>query len=427
MSLQCSNHILAMKRINFITFIILASVIFVPVAVILADECLDCHKAVNPSIVKDWQASKHSKNGVSCAVCHGSKHKSSSDSGLAEIPQPQTCAQCHKNKFDQFSKGKHALAWSAMKAMPSVHWQPMAMIEGMKGCGGCHKLGLKSEDNLKELKKSGPGFGMASCDGCHTRHSFSIEEARQPQACQTCHMGFDHPQWEMYSASKHGVRFLLKQNKTIGPNAEAPSCQTCHMQQGDHAVRTAWGFLAVRLPLPEDKDWAADRATIFRALGLIDEHGKTTPRFEAAKAVDIVRLAQEDWQKERDKMIATCRQCHSGNFVKTELEKGDQIIKEADKLMAQAINIVAALYRDNILKKPENYGQPFPDLLAFHDAPSAIEQKLFLMFSEYRMRAFQGAFHSNPDYAFWYGWSAMKQALTEIKEMDMQLRSKEKK
>ncbi len=26
----------------------------------------------------------------------------------------------------------------------------------------------------------------------------------EPQACQTCHTGFDHPQWEMYSSSKHG-------------------------------------------------------------------------------------------------------------------------------------------------------------------------------------------------------------------------------
>jgi hydroxylamine dehydrogenase len=416
-----------MLKRKFITFIIWAVVIFVPVAVIWADECLDCHKAVNPSIVKDWQASKHSKIGVNCAVCHGSKHKSFTDSGLAEIPRPQICAKCHQSKFDQFSQGKHGLAWKAMKAMPTLHWQPMAMVEGMKGCGGCHKLGLKSEDDLLELKKSGPGFGMASCDSCHTRHRFSVEEARQPQACQTCHMGFDHPQWEMYSTSKHGVRYLLKQNKTLPVDTEAPTCQSCHMQQGDHAVRTAWGFLAVRLPFPEDKGWAADRATILRALGLIDEQGKTAVRFEAVKAADMARLTQEDWQKERDKMTVTCRQCHSGNFVRLELEKGDQIVKEADKLMAQAINIVAGLYRDNILKKPENYGQLFPDLLTFHDAPTAIEQKLFLMFSEYRMRAFQGAFHANPDYAFWYGWSALKQALVEIKEMDTQLRIKEKK
>jgi hydroxylamine dehydrogenase len=393
---------------------------------LFADECLDCHKAVSPGIVSDWQASKHSKSAVTCVVCHGDKHNSFSDAALAGIPQPQSCAKCHKEKFEQFSRGKHALAWSAMKAMPTVHWQPMAMVEGMKGCGACHKLGLKSEADIQELKKSAPGFGVASCDACHSRHSFSVQEARQPQSCQTCHMGFDHPKWEMYSSSKHGVRFLLKQNKTLPANTVAPTCQACHMQQGDHAVRTGWGFLAVRLPLPEDKDWASDQAVILRALGVIDEQGKTTPRFDAVKSADVARLTPEDWRIERGKMTSTCQACHSGEFVRQELVKGDQIIKEADKLMAKAINIVAGLYRDGILKKPDNYAQEFPDLLAFHDAPSAIEEKLFLMFSEYRMRAFQGAFHSNPDYAFWYGWSALKQALTEIQEMDAQLRKMEK-
>jgi hydroxylamine dehydrogenase len=43
------------------------------------------------------------------------------------------------------------------------------------------------------------------------------------------------------------------------------------------------------------------------------------------------------------------------------------------------------------------------------------------------MRTFQGSFHSNPDYAFWYGWSEMKRDLTEIKEMAEDLRLKHKK
>jgi hydroxylamine dehydrogenase len=32
------------------------------------------------------------------------------------------------------------------------------------------------------------------------------------------------------------------------------------------------------------------------------------------------------------------------------------------------------------------------------------------------MRAFQGTFHANPDYALWYGWSEMQRDLAEIKE-----------
>jgi cytochrome c553 len=236
-------------------------------------------------------------------------------------------------------------------------------------------------------------------------------------------MGIDHPQWEMYSSSKHGVRYLLKQNKTLPENVAAPTCQTCHMQEGSHANRTAWGFLAVRLPMPEDKQWAADRATVLQGLGVLDPDGKPTPRLEVVKAADVVRLTQEDWQKERDKMVKTCNQCHSVNFAKTELLKGDMMIKEADRLMAEAIRIIADLYKDGIIPKSKNYAYAFPDLLTFHDAPTVIEQKLFKMFLEHRMRTFQGTFHANPDYALWYGWSEMQQDLTEIKERAKQLRS----
>jgi hydroxylamine dehydrogenase len=77
-----------------------------------------------------------------------------------------------------------------------------------------------------------------------------------------------------------------------------------------------------------------------------------------------------------------------------------------------------------LLQKPKNYAHAFPDLLTFHDAPTVIEQKLFVMFLEHRMRTFQGTFHSNPDYALWYGWSEMQRDLTEIKKLASELRDK---
>lgn len=393
-------------------------------AVAYAQECLNCHKKVTPNIVSDWQLSKHSQNDVDCFICHGDKHKDPYDVVNVEIPTPDTCANCHEEKVGQFKKGKHAAAWAAMNAMPTTHWQPMELMQGMKGCGGCHKIGLKTEEEIKDLKETGAGFGTASCDACHTRHVFSIQEARQPQACQTCHMGFDHPQWEMYSGSKHGVRYLLKQNKTLPESVAAPTCQTCHMQEGNHEVRTAWGFLAVRLPMPEDKQWTADRVTILQGLGVLDPDGNPTARLDVVKAADVARLTQEAWQKERDKMIETCNQCHSVNFAKAELEKGDQIIRQADHLMAEAIRVVAALYKDGILAQPESYAYPFPDLLTFQDAPTPIEQKLHVMFLKHRMRTFQGTFHANPDYAWWYGWSEMLMDLAEIKEKAEDMRHK---
>jgi hypothetical protein len=388
--------------------------------------CVNCHQQRTPGVVADWSISRHAEVQVGCTDCHGNGHVSTNDVDKVRLPTPETCAECHDVQVKQFKAGKHALAWASMKAMPTIHWQPMAMTEGMKGCGGCHKIGLKTGEEIKDLHQTSGGFGVASCDSCHTRHAFSKKEAQQPQACQTCHMGFDHAQWEMYSASKHGVRALLKQSGTLSPLTAAPTCQECHMNEGHHDVDTGWGFLAVRLPLPDDKQWAADRTTILQALGVLDPEGKPTARLEVVKAARLAKLSQEDWQKQRDQMLAICNRCHSGNFARQQLAQGDDMIKHADHLMAEAIRIIAGLYQDGVLEKPKTYASAFPDLLTFHDAPTVIEQKLFVMYLEHRMRAFQGTFHANPDYALWYGWSEMQRDFTEIKELAADLRTKTK-
>ncbi len=384
--------------------------------------CIDCHTKVTPNIVKDWQLSKHFENDVDCATCHGEDHVTMKDFAKAEMPTYETCGTCHEEQVDQFVAGKHSKGWAAIMAMPTIHMQPWPLIEGEKGCGSCHKIGVKTEQEIAKLRSEGSMYGHASCDACHTRHTFSVKEAKQPQACQTCHMGFDHPQWEMYSGSKHGVRFLLKQKGVLPENTPAPTCQDCHMQDGNHNVRTAWGFLAVRLPLPENEQWKNDQITILKALGVLDPQGNPTKLLDVVKAADLARLTQEDWQYERDRMIKVCSDCHSEEFARGELEKGDMMIQKADSLMASAIRVVDGLYKDGIIKKPNNYISDYPWLLTFHDAPTVIEQKLFVMFLEHRMRTFQGTFHANPDYALWYGWSEMVRDLSEIKEIAEQMR-----
>jgi len=406
-----------------IKLLIATVVLLLAAAAVQADVCEDCHAGITPNIVSDWKISKHFENDIGCDACHGDGHISADDVDKVNIPTPQTCAACHDDQVQQFSKGKHAAAWAVLFAMPTTHNLPAALATGMKGCGGCHKIGLKTEEDIANLKAHGAGFGVASCDACHTRHTFSKVEAQQPQACQTCHMGFDHPQWEMYSASKHGVRYLLKQNGVLHESAAAPTCQTCHMVDGDHEVRTPWGFLAVRLPLPEDSQWAADQVTILQALGVLDPEGNPTPRLDVVKAADVARLTQEDFDRERNKLLSVCSDCHSDNFAREEMLKGDSVIKEVDHLLAQAIRIIADLYKDGILEKPETYASAFPDLLTFHDAPTLIEQQLFVMHLEHRMRAFQGTFHANPDYALWYGWSEMIRDLSEIKQMAKEMRA----
>ncbi len=413
-----------MKRMErFIILLFTAVLGYAPVATAETEaSCEACHRAHTPGIVSDWKMSAHGKSGVSCSDCHGAEHSSSKDTEKAELATWKTCEGCHAEQVKQFQAGKHALAWAAANAMPTTHWQPMALLEGQKGCTGCHKIGLKSEEEIRELRKKGTRYGSASCDSCHTRHLFSKKEAMEPQACRTCHMGIDHPQWEMYESSKHGVRYALSQNGVLSHEVSAPKCQTCHLPAGTHENDTAWGFLAVRLPMPEDDEWAKDRATILKGLGVLDPKGEPTERLEVVKKAKVAKLTQEAWQKERDKMIGICSKCHADNLARKELQKGDAMIREADRMMAEAIRIVASLYKEGLIEKPEHYAHAYPDLLAFHDAPTVVENKLFIMFLKHRMRTFQGAFHMNPDYTLWYGWSEMVRDLREIRRLAAEMK-----
>jgi len=398
--------------------------------------CIDCHmkKGLSAGAIRDWKMSQHAAKGIGCNECHiptkDAPERIQSMTTVCEDPKVRrevsssNCKQCHENKVAEFAKGKHSKAWLAMEAMPTTKDQPEAIMAGEKGCGACHKIGRDE----------------GQCDSCHTRHLFSAEEARKPEACGTCHMGFDHPQWEMYTTSKHGMIYQSEKHnydfskkikdwysepyEASTKTPRAPVCVTCHMQDGGHDVSSAWGFLALRLP-EEDAEWMGYRVTILQGLGVLDADGNPTDRLGAVKAADLARLTKEEWDAERKKMLDTCAQCHGGTWAKDELDKIDGLIKEADKLMAEAVTIVQALYNDGILPRPTDYPASV-DLLRFYEVQSGIEQTLYVMFLEHRMRAFQGGFHANPDYLHWYGWAEMKRDLVEIREEAAKLRAEHK-
>ena len=371
-------------------------------------ECITCHEKVTPGIVTQFLSGKMGKV-LDCSSCHGSEHKSAADVAKVKLPTPETCARCHAKRVQEYRNGKHSLAWAAMKAMPMINHQPSAVGGGdLKGCSACHKIGEKPATDLKH-------YGSGACDSCHTRHSFSVKEAKDPRACRTCHMGFDHPQWEMWETSKHGTIWEIE--PTTG---RAPTCQNCHMPDGGHDVETAWGFLALRLP-EDDKEWLANRVTILQAIGVLDDKGNPTERLDAVKGAKVARLTKEGFDKDREKMIDACSKCHARNYAVENLKAGDDVIREVDKIFADSIRTVKALYDDGILKKPEGWKYT-PDLLQFYEAKTAAEQELYLIFLEYRQRAFQGAFHSNPDYMHWYGWAKVKEAAVRIKEDAERLR-----
>lgn len=399
------------------------------------DSCVSCHQKLTPGQVADWKISKHGAMNITCSTCHGTKHNTAQDANLVEMPDERVCGRCHAKQFAEFGKGKHNFGWVSMNALPITHVEPDELIEGGRGCGGCHNMGIKTEEQKKEQRDKGYRYQMNSCDECHTRHTFSKKEASDPRACQQCHMGYDHPQWEMWSSAKHGSRWSIRDSGNLPAAAAAPKCQDCHMQDGSHENRTAWGFLGVRLPLPDDPQWKADRITILKALGVLNpETGEPTQRLEAVKAVDMVRLTEEAWRTEREKMITVCSKCHSERYAREQLNMGDTMMMKTDRLLAEAIEIVAGLYRDGIIQKPANYAFAYPDFLYFMQTGggdtnklSFIDQVLFQMYMKHRMRTYQAFFHVNPDYAYWYGWGMMVKDLGEIKELAATMRATHKK
>ena len=404
------------------------------------DVCIDCHTKVSPGMVQDYKVSMHAESGeVTCSTCHGEEHISAEDYKKAKLPDEHLCAECHEEQFNEFKSGKHNFGWTSLNAIPATHMAPDELIEGGRGCGGCHNMGIKTTEQKEELASKGYRYQNNSCDECHTRHSFSKKEAQNPYACQQCHMGYDHPQWEMWSSSKHGERWFAKKNGDLPEGAPAPTCQTCHLPDGTHHNETAWGFLGVRLPLPDNEQAAADRVTILKALGVLDpKTGEPTPILDAVKAVRMAKLDQESWQVERDKMLKTCQQCHSASYAKEQLDMGDSIMMKADRLMAEAITTVAGLYEDGLIEKPANYPANYPFLLTFMhtngerwdkdlDKLSYIDQVLVQMYMKHRMRTYQAFFHVNPDYAYWYGWNMMTEDLGEIKELARTIRATHKK
>ena len=119
-------------------------------------------------------------------------------------------------------------------------------------------------------------------------------------------------------------------------------------------------------------------------------------------------------------MIRTCSHCHSRNFAEKNLEDTDQMLKEADRLVARAIETVAELYRLGILRA-EN-GQPaYPNLGVLYEARTPIEQDLYRMIIDHRGVLIHGTFHMDPSITTGEGQAGLKRSLLDIQQQAMEM------
>jgi hydroxylamine dehydrogenase len=323
------------------------------------------------------------------------------------MPDRAQCGTCHTTEFaeaesekeqewpqGQWSKGhpSHAMDWKAN--VETAIWAGMAEREIAQGCDMCH-------------------YQQNKCDGCHTRHTFSAAEARQPEACSTCHNGVDHNEWENYLLSKHGTVYLtqgkqkwnfevpLKDAITKG-GYTAPTCQTCHFEfEGEYSHN-----------LVRKVRWA------FNPTQAIADN-LNHPWFEDRKGA---------WQQ-------TCANCHSPSFAESYLTAADKGTIAGLKVEQEAKKVVEALHKDGLLPgqktnrpeppKPEKdaAGGFFQLFWAKGNNPSHVERVYADMWEHDVIKLYKGLFHANPGgFTYTEGWSELMRDYAIIMDENTKLR-----
>ena len=160
----------------------------------------------------------------------------------------------------------------------------------VNGCWQCHGsvIQVDKETGILDpatwpnsgIGRVNPDGSRGSCAACHSRHDFSAALARRPENCGKCHLGPDHPQFEVYEESKHGIAFHAHEDEMALDSSKwivgedytaAPTCATCHMsatknQDISHNIglRIKWNNRPVHSKLSHetDKKWNLSSASI---------------------------------------------------------------------------------------------------------------------------------------------------------------------
>ena len=374
--------------------------------VLAGGNCIECHRARNPGIEQDWRSSVHAKVGVDCYKCHkadeekglfSKAHLKHDPNPISVVVTPKTCAGCHPKEAEQYAKSKHAhtheITWKV------DYWLNDGMnnaVERTSGCYACHGTVVEVIDG-KPIPGTWPNVGvgrinpngsLGSCSSCHTRHKFSIIEARKPEACDQCHLGPDHPQIEIYEESKHGTIYHSEvekwnwdpddRNWKAGRDYRAPTCAACHMSAALDVSRTH--------DVTERLSWETQAPLTVRPSDF-----KPFP-------------TATDWQVERDKMKKVCRQCHSQTWTEDHFSNLDRVVfNYNDEYFKPAKKVIDDLYDRGLLSRDRYFDEN-------------LEWEFYELWHHEGRRARMGTAMMAPDYAWWHGFYELKHRFNNILE-----------
>ncbi len=362
------------------------------------DECVACHTNHTPGIVNQYAASDHFRNDVSCADCHeveadypGAVQHPEEDFYVLRTSSPAKCETCHRQQVQQFNLSRHSLpafvAYAGTDVLSEQHMEMyLAIPEGgavdgsrsrnilyhMEGpevtrfaCETCHNVG-----------KPNPDGSVGDCTACHLRHEFNLEQARKPETCNACHIGPDHPQWEIYQESPHGIAYLTL-GHTWNWEAEpgtlttvdfpAPTCAICHMS----------GF-----GLSDTTHDVGDRLGWYLVAAISTERPNAV--------------------ENRIRMQNVCLACHSSEYIEQFYEDGNAIVG--------AVNDWVLLSRAMVQPLEEN------GLLTEQAFDEPLDYTFYEVWHHWGRTAKFGAWMQGPDYTQWHGAYEVMKALSELRE-----------
>ncbi len=373
----------------------------------IAAKCISCHTKKSPGIVNDWKASQHARSRITCYDCHKAektdvdvqKHEGAL---IAVIVSPKDCSRCHPREAREFQESHHAKASTFLsKKTPEgrimdnvLGYQVEGKAAATVACEKCHGTKVEMGKNGTLTAATWPNTGIGrvnpdgsrgSCTACHTRHKFSIGEARRPETCGSCHLGPDHPHMEIYLESKHGVIYVNEKEKwdweIAGSNWDvqyyrAPTCATCHMSGiGDvKSTHNVSSRLSWKLAPPRS-------------------------------------VEREGWKEKRATMQKVCLNCHSANWVKGFYQQGDNAIKLYNEKFFDPVKAeMDKLYEEGLLTR-EKFDEE-------------IEFKFFEYWHHEGRRARAGVFMMGPDYAQWHGFYELAKNKLELLKLIQEVREK---
>lgn len=360
------------------------------------NQCVSCHQQTTPGIVQQYSHSTMAAANVTCEDCHEVDEEfptAIEHEGTFVVNQPTTamCEGCHQQETATFYQSRHSLpAYVAMVGVDALTAEQREMyeripeaelgpnqernalfdIEGPEltrfACESCHNIGRPRVDG-----------SVGECQQCHLRHEFSLEQARKPETCNYCHIGPDHPQFEIYQESPHGIAYATSGDEwnweaeagtlTV-MDFPAPTCATCHFSG-------------------------------FGASGTTHDVGDRLTWYLFAP----ISERRPNWQENMVNMQNVCRECHSNTFIEDFYSDADAATERVNELVEQGNEIVAPL-DEHGLRTAEFFDEPV-DFIQFE------------LWHHWGRTAKFGVWMQGPDYTQWHGVYEMLVELSELEEI----------